>query len=118
MIVTSQVLQPLVTSFSQWKASQGIQSFVMTTQAIDRTYVGDSAQSKTLEFLKDAYNTWHMQYVLIVGGENTLPPIGFQRMFQGKMEQITSDDYYMTLEQPTNSYTQTQESGTRYPISG
>jgi hypothetical protein len=132
VIITSEQLQTLLAPFMILKHRQGVEPFLMTTQTISTVYAGDRAQSRTLEFLKDAYNTWHMEYVLIVGGKSTLAPIEYQRMYNpdwprgtGFMEGRTTDYYYSTLEQPSNSYTQTKylipdtkylEPATHYPV--
>lgn len=91
------------------KSQQGLHTFFMFTQDIASNYVGDSIQYKTLEFLKDAFNTWHMPYVLLVGNTGTLPPIAYT-VYNVSMGGIPFDDhricdyYYSTLEQPADTF--------------
>jgi len=110
VIITSGNLQSLLSNYVNWKQTQGMLPFLITMETIMAVYAGDTVQSRTMEFLKDAYNTWHMEYVLFVGGKDTVPPIKYQRTsleVSGQMLDLTTDYYYATLEQPTNSYTQT-----------
>lgn len=91
------------------KSQQGLYTFFMSTQDIASNYVGDSIQYKTLEFLKDAFNTWHMPYVLLVGNTGTLPPIDYT-VYNVSMGGSPFDDhricdyYYSTLEQPADTF--------------
>lgn len=91
------------------KSQQGLHTFFMFTQDIASNYVGDSIQYKTIEFLKDAFNTWHMPYVLLVGNTGTLPPIDytvFDLIMGGDPydDYRTGDYYYSTLEQPVDTF--------------
>jgi hypothetical protein len=105
VIITSQRMQSSLTTFIELKRQQGLETFVMTAEAIGGQYIGDSLQSKTREFLKDAFNTWNMEYVLIVGGAGTLPPLKYQDThYEGQVEDCTTDYYYMTLEQSADTF--------------
>ena len=118
VIITSSTMEPSLNDFLVWKHTQGLEPFVMTTQTIDGTYIGESLQSKTKEFLKDAFNVWHMEYVLIIGGAGTLPPISYQGRFAGMdWENRTTDYYYMTLEQSADTYSRDFSiNDARYPL--
>jgi hypothetical protein len=105
LIITSNEIysaSPNFQSFIQYKQAQGFGTYVMDVQTIATYYAGGSIQEKTIEFLRDAFNAWHMEYVLIVGGQNTLPSIPYQHVdtVEGGTEAITTDFYYATLEQP------------------
>jgi hypothetical protein len=120
VVITSSQTESSLNAFLDWKRIQGLEPFVMTTQTIDSTYVGESLQSKTKEFLKDAFNSWHMEYVLIVGGASTLPPISYQ---EGptptgmEWENRTTDYYHMTLEQSADTYSRDWSTmDARYPL--
>ncbi len=91
------------------KAQQGFNVFFMSTQDIAANYFGDSIQFKTIEFLKDAYNQWHMNYVLLVGNSGDLPPIPYTMYHfyvngAYRDEYQTGDYYYSTLEQPPSEF--------------
>lgn len=105
VVITSDEMKSLLDAFLAWKRAQGLEPFVMTTQTIESMYVGESLQTKTKEFLKDAFNTWHMEYTLIIGGASILPPISYQvRATAMAWENRTTDYYYMTLEQSADTY--------------
>jgi hypothetical protein len=91
------------------KSQQGMNTFFVSTQDIDSNYVGESIQYKTIEYLKDAYNKWHMPYVLIVGNTATLPPISYTtyNFYDGRNyinDSGTCDYYYSTLDQPASEF--------------
>jgi len=118
VIITSSAMEPSLNDLLVWKHTQGLEPFVMTTQTIDGMYLGESLQSKTKEFLKDAFNVWHMEYVLIIGGASTLPPISYRGRAAGMdWENRTTDYYYMTLEQSADTYSRDFSSNdARYPL--
>jgi hypothetical protein len=62
-------IRPLV----KWKENKGLPVYIASVEWINRTYVGDSLLSKIKEFLKDAYNNWHFDYVVLAGGVNIIP---------------------------------------------
>jgi hypothetical protein len=102
------------------KSQQGLHTFFMFTQDIASNYVGDSIQYETLEFLKDAFNAWHMPYVLLVGNTGTLPPIDYT-VYNVSMGVLPFDDqrkcdyYYSTLEQPVDTFSYTDRDRVDFP---
>lgn len=91
------------------KSQQGLDVFFMSTEAISANYGGGAIQYKTIEFLKDAYNHWHMPYVLLVGNTETLPAIpyttyNFNLGSYVLNDSRTTDYYYSTLDQPASEY--------------
>ena len=107
LIITSKDAQPLLSPLLDLKHSQGLNTFVMTTQAINDAYLGTSLEMKTREFLRDAFSNWHIQYVLIVGGQETLPPISHQVKAGPPVEGVTNDIadyYYMTLDMSPDDF--------------
>jgi hypothetical protein len=102
------------------KSQQGLHTFFMSTQDIASNYAGDSIQYKTIEFLKDAFNKWHMPYVLLVGNTGTLPPIAYT-VYNFSMGGIPFDDkrtcdyYYSTLEQPADTFSFTSRDCVDFP---
>lgn len=106
LVITSNDKKPLIDGFLAWKQASGFDTYVMSNQIIDEVYIGDSIQSKTREFLKDAFNAWHMEYVLIIGNVDTLPPIDYvvyNTLTHGD-DSRTTDYYYSTLEQPADHF--------------
>ncbi|PVX26395.1 MAG: hypothetical protein CW716_06060 [Candidatus Bathyarchaeum sp.] len=106
LVITSNEKEPLVGGFLAWKQASGFDTYVMSNQTINEMYIGDSIQLKTREFLKDAFNTWHMECVLIVGNVDTLPPIDYvvyNTSIHGD-DSRTTDYYYSILEQPADTF--------------
>ena len=93
----------------QLKSQQGLRTYFESTQDIGLNYNGNSSQMKNREFLKDAFNQWHMKYVLLVGNNKTLPPIPYTARNWQVGETVyddneTCDYYYSLLEQPAVNF--------------
>jgi len=109
LVITNSDKEQLIGNLLDWKQASGLDTYVMSIQTIGEMYIGDSIQLKTREFLKDAFNAWHMEYVLIVGNVGTLPPIDYvvyNTTEWGNLSQ-TTDYYYVTLEQPVDAFSYT-----------
>jgi len=107
LVITGSDKESLIGNLLDWKQSSGLDTYVMSNQTINEMYIGDSIQSKTREFLKDAFNAWHMEYVLIVGNVETLPPIEYtvnNSLGLGIVDNRTTDYYYATLEWPVDVF--------------
>ncbi|MCW4016028.1 MAG: C25 family cysteine peptidase [Candidatus Bathyarchaeota archaeon] len=108
VIVTFEQAKSVVETFEEWKQQLGLKTFVITTEEIVQEYLGASTQTKILEFLKDAFNTWQMKYVLFVGGPDSIPPINYwvNNTCGGgpRVDYRTCDYYYSTLEQTEDTY--------------
>jgi len=86
------VVSPLV----EWKQKKGIQVFVATTEWVYSSYEGKDSAERIREFLKDAFNRWHMRYVLLAGGIHSIPT----RLVwgYGQSTPLPLDLYYMCLD--------------------
>lgn len=106
LVITSDDKESLISNLLAWKQASGFDTYVMLTQTIDEMYIGDSIQTKAREFLKDAFNAWQMEYVLIVGNVGTLPPINYvvYDTLEHGDDKRTTDYYYATLEQPVDAF--------------
>lgn len=107
LVVISSERESLIGNLLDWKQASGLDTYVMSIQTIDEMYTGDSIQSKTREFLRDAFNAWQMEYVLIVGNAGTLPPVDYtvyNSLGLGNDDNRTTDYYYATLEQPEDTF--------------
>ncbi|NIM97229.1 MAG: hypothetical protein GTO24_03805, partial [candidate division Zixibacteria bacterium] len=65
----SEELQPLIAH----KNSRGVQTVLKTTEEIYAEYVGRDEPEKIKYFIKDAIETWGVDYVLLVGGAALVP---------------------------------------------
>ena len=67
--VFSEEVQPLIAH----KNSRGVQTVLKTTEEIYAEYVGRDEPEKIKYFIKDAIETWGVDYVLLVGGAVQVP---------------------------------------------
>jgi hypothetical protein len=65
----SEELQPLI----DHKNLEGVQTALKTTEEIYTEYMGRDDPEKIKYFIKDAIETWGVEYVLLVGGAAQLP---------------------------------------------
>jgi hypothetical protein len=103
IIVTDEAWQDVAQSFIRLKASRGMPVLVISRQLIETTYAGDSLEQKIWYFLRDAYNRWQPNYLLIAGDTNVLPTWTTYRsgLFVQGAER-TSDWFYGLLDGPSD----------------
>ncbi len=65
----SEEVQPLI----DHKNGRGVQTVLKTTEEIFAEYTGRDEPEKIKYFIKDAFETWGISYVLIVGGAAQVP---------------------------------------------
>jgi len=68
------LIQPLLS----WKREKGLPAMYFTVEWIDSSYAGSSLAARIREFLKDAFNSWQIDYVLLVGGATRIPPGNYE----------------------------------------
>lgn len=73
IIITKEEWVDSIRPLAKWKENKGLPVYIASVEWIDQTYAGASLPSKIKEFLKDAYNNWHFDYVILAGGVNTIP---------------------------------------------
>ncbi|MEM1990446.1 MAG: C25 family cysteine peptidase, partial [Candidatus Bathyarchaeia archaeon] len=73
IIITKEEWVDSVMPLAKWKENKGLATYIASVEWINRTYMGASLPSKIKEFLKDAYNNWHFDYVVLTGGTNAIP---------------------------------------------
>ncbi|MCW4009083.1 MAG: C25 family cysteine peptidase [Candidatus Bathyarchaeota archaeon] len=108
LIVASQDMFEPLYPLMVLKSQQGLSTFFVSIQDVDSTYEGNSTQLRTIEFLRDAFNHWHMKYVLLVGNTASVPPIAYTA-HELSGDQIvdheqTGDYYYSLLEQAPENF--------------
>jgi hypothetical protein len=93
----SNVLQPLV----DHKKNYGINTLVKTTEDIYSNYPGYDQAEQIKYFIKDAIETYGIEYVLLIGGIEKLPirKTWFYRSYHEHYwnETILSDQYYADI---------------------
>ncbi len=114
LVIVSEKNQPSIENLVKCKQDLGLDTFVMTIETIQEVYLKESLQLKIREFLKDAFNSWHMNYVLLVGNTGTIPPINYVAYdtINWGNDSRTTDHYYATLEQPIESFSYKYPSNT------
>lgn len=92
------------------KEAKGLSVKIETVENIYDSYSGADAPEKIRNFIRDAYNTWGITYVLLVGdadgegsqgdeGGDNIVPVRYLRSFaEGITEDIPSDLYYSCLD--------------------
>lgn len=84
---------PSLTLFAEWKTQKGIPTTIFNTTYIYNTYSGIDNQTKIRNFLKNAYDEWNIQWVLLAGDTDKIPI----RYFWTGSEYVPSDYYYAAL---------------------
>lgn len=104
VIVTSNAWESYLADYVDWRTERGQKVGVFTKEWITSNYTGIDTQTQIRNFLIDAYATWAMDYVLLVGdGEpsdgNGIPARGFYNDAYGEVDtNIASDLYYSCLD--------------------
>lgn len=114
VMVTPEVFLDAVRPLAQWKLEKGVPAYVATTEWICRSYGGLDDAWRIREFLKDAYNTWRIMYVLLVGNTSLVPTrfvympydrFGIGEGATGKFpNREPTDWYYADLDVPYDWY--------------
>ena len=99
-IITDESLIPEFQSLVDWKNSLGISTTIKTVQEIQVEYQGDDLQEKIRNFIRDAYVTWNIDYVLLGGDVEIIPHRGFYGLVGVEYEDfdIPADIYYAALD--------------------
>ena len=76
------------------KANIGINTKIKTVEEIGST------SDKIRDFIKDAYNNWHTDYVLLGGGKNIVPVKSVSVRYSAGSSTTPCDLYYACLDSP------------------
>ncbi len=75
LIITSEAMRPAFETLAAYKTAQGIPSVVATREYIEANYRRGADLQETLRlFIRDAYQKWGIDYVLLGGDSDVLPP--------------------------------------------
>ncbi len=104
----SESIQPLITH----KNSIGLTTFLKTTEEIYKEYPGIDKPEQIKYFIKDAIETFGIQYVLLIGGRNGavfegkwLVPVRYSNVDDGAESSFISDLYYADIYNETGEFT-------------
>jgi hypothetical protein len=97
LIVTSDTLTSTFQTLANWKASKGLRVVIYPLSTIYGSYSGYDNAEKVRNFIKDAYNTWSIKWVLL-GGDAGVVPVRYVYNPDGSGDTITTDytptDFY------------------------
>jgi hypothetical protein len=77
--------------------SLGVRTTVITLNEINKHYSGSDEQERIRNFLKCAYLTWHLKYVILAGSADLIPSRKVAFESEGG-HAVTTDRYYTCLE--------------------
>jgi len=103
VIITTTELQNAVSPLVFWKESLGFTVKVIKTDWINNLYTGFDLPEKIRNFLKDKYQEWGINYLLLVGDIHDIPMrICFPRA-NSSLDATPTDYYYADLTGNWNS---------------
>jgi len=102
IIITTDAWDDYLTSFAEFQTQRGYKAGIYLRSWITANYTGDDDQDMIRNFIIDAYNTWDIDYVLLVGDArdaNGIPHRGMWNDAYGESEyDIPCDLYYSGLD--------------------
>jgi len=107
LIVTGDAWAGYVADLQEFETSRGYKTGVFLRSWIVANYTGTDDAARIREFIKDAYQTWGIDYVLLVGDArdtNGIPHRGFYANGYGTIDSdIPADMYYGCLDGTWNT---------------
>lgn len=103
VIISSAAMRDATTDYTlrdliAHRRARGVSATIVTLEDIYANYSGDNA-AKVREFIKDAYNNWETDYVLLAGDINIIP---LKKLYvdskAGYTDYIPTDLYYQCLD--------------------
>ncbi len=102
LIITTDSWDDYLTGFAEFQTQRGYKAGIFLRSWITSNYSGDDDQMKIRNFIIDAYETWDVDYVLLVGDArdaNGIPHRGMWNDAYGEYEDdLPSDLYYSSLD--------------------
>ena len=107
IIVTTDSWDDYLADFVDYQTERGLKAGVFLRSWITANYTGADDQEKIREFIIDAYGTWPVEYVLLVGDArdaNGIPHRGLYADAYGDVDtDIPGDCYYSSLDGDWNA---------------
>ncbi len=111
VIITKDSFVSAFQPLADWKNQRGVNTTIVTVEDIYANYSGVDNQEKIRNFIKDAYNNWSIEYVLLGGdgdgddvgeesGDTIIPHRGFYAYVGTNYvdDDIPADLYYAALD--------------------
>jgi hypothetical protein len=101
LIITNEAMRPAFEVLANFKTAQGMPTVVATVEFITANYRHGADLQETLRlFIRDAYQKWGLDYVLLGGDSGILPPRYVLNSFYptGGSTAIPSDLYFACLD--------------------
>ncbi len=104
VIITTATLRPAFNGLVTLRRKQGIASETVTIERIRAAYPGSDLPEAIRNFIRDAYNNWGTEYILIGGDFNQVPARKLYVSISPEYtDHIPSDLYYQCLDGTFNS---------------
>ena len=97
LIITSESLKSGFEPLAEAHNDTGLKTLISTVEYIYSHYPGVDNAEKIRNFIKYAYNNWHIEYVLLGGDCNIIPVKNLSAFSTNEFDQIPSDLYYAGL---------------------
>jgi hypothetical protein len=101
VIITNYALSSYFQALANCKNSLGIKTIVWYVESIKQNYPGADLKTQIRNFIKDAYATWKIKYVLLGGDISIIPAfymVGYDSALNPPVTWIPCDSYYSGLE--------------------
>ena len=100
VVITGESLTNAFQSLVQYRRKRGVASTMVTVEDIMKAYGHSGDRQFTIrEFIKDAYATWGVEYVVLGGDTSIIPVRGLHcESGLGDVDEIPSDLYYQCLD--------------------
>ncbi|GAI17577.1 unnamed protein product, partial [marine sediment metagenome] len=103
VIITSDGLSSYFQTLADWKMEKGVPTVIKTTSWIESHYNGTDIQERIRNFIKDAYQKWGTDCILL-GGDNDIVPTRIAHVWKtGIPPIIPTDLYYACLDGTWNA---------------
>lgn len=93
---------PNLNTLASERDVQGFTDTIVTVEEIYENYDGIDNPERIRNFIKDAYNIWKTEFVLL-GGDINIVPARFINVVDGQVNEVASDAYYQCLDGSYNN---------------
>jgi hypothetical protein len=103
LIITNAEMESEFQRLADWKTQKGIPAIVRTTEWIEQNYREGADLAETIRnFIRDAYEKWGVEYVLL-GGDTDIIPARYGYVTFYSSDEIPTDMYYSCLDGSWNA---------------
>ncbi len=103
LIVTNEEMEPEFQRLADWKTRKGVPAVVRTVEWIEQNTRAGSDLGETIRnFMREAYEKWGVEYVLLAGDTDVIPErFAYVSFYTGDL--IPTDMYYSCLDGTWNA---------------